>query len=174
MSIIEKAKEIRLVIFDVDGVLTTGALYYGVNGTELKKFHVHDGLGLKTLQKVGIPVAIITARQSDIVTRRMQELEIKHVYQNQADKISAYEDIKQKLNLSDEQIAYVGDDLPDLPLLRRVGLAITVANAPKIMQQYAHWTTTLKGGKGAVREVCDFIIQAQGLYSMMIESYLQR
>jgi 3-deoxy-D-manno-octulosonate 8-phosphate phosphatase (KDO 8-P phosphatase) len=145
-----------------------------VDGTELKKFHVHDGLGIKTLQKLGISVAIITARESGIVTRRMQELDVEHVYQNQANKVPAYEDIKQKLNLADEQIAYVGDDLPDLPLLRRAGLAITVANAPKIMQQYAHWTTCAKGGKGAAREVCDFILQAQGLYSMMIESYLQR
>jgi len=173
-SLFEKAKKIRLVIFDVDGVLTTGALFYGANGTELKEFHVHDGQGMKTLQKLGIPIAIITSRQSDIVTHRMRELGINYVYQNQVDKLPAYEEIKQKLKLSDENIAYIGDDLPDLPLLTRAGLAITVANAPSVMQQYAHWTTHSKGGEGAAREVCDFIIQAQGLYSMMIESYLHR
>lgn len=173
-SIIEKAKQIRLLIFDVDGVLTAGELPYSIHGIELKNFHVHDGQGMKSLQNVGIPIAIITAKKSEIVTRRMHDLGIQYVYQNQSDKLIAYEDLKQKLNLNDEQIAYVGDDLPDLPILRRAGLAISVANSPKIMQQYAHWTTNAKGGEGAAREVCDFIIQAQGLYPMMIESYLHR
>lgn len=174
LSLTEKAKTIRLVIFDVDGVLTTGGLYYDANGMELKKFHVHDGQGMKALQKLGIAVAVITARQSNSVTKRMQELDIQYVYQNQTDKLPAYEDLKQKLHLSDENIAYVGDDLADLPLLRRAGLAVTVANAPPIMQQHVDWTTKLKGGKGAAREICDFIIDAQGLSARMVEPYLQR
>src|SRR3990167_1161758 len=129
-SLTKKAKKIRLVIFDVDGVLSTGALFYGVNNIEFKSFNVHDGFGMRALQKAGIPIAVITARESDIVTRRMQDLEVKYVYQKQPDKVIAYDDIKQKLKLTDEQIAYVGDDLPDLPVMRRVGFAITVANAP--------------------------------------------
>jgi 3-deoxy-D-manno-octulosonate 8-phosphate phosphatase (KDO 8-P phosphatase) len=104
----------------------------------------------------------------------MQDLGIDHVYQDQVDKLPAYEELKQKLNLNDEQIAYVGDDLPDLPMLKRVGLAITVSNAPKIIQQHTHWITKAKGGKGAAREVCDFIMQAQGTYQAIIDSYLQR
>jgi len=173
-SLIEKAKHIRLVIFDVDGVLSTGALTYGPNGTETKTFHVHDGVGMKLLTKSGIAIGIITGRKSDIVTQRMQELDIEHVYQGYSDKIPAYEDLKQKLQLDDHQIAYVGDDLPDLPLLRRVGLGITVPNAPKIMHKHAAWTTTMKGGKGAAREVCEFIMTAQGSFNAALQAFLER
>jgi 3-deoxy-D-manno-octulosonate 8-phosphate phosphatase (KDO 8-P phosphatase) len=173
-SILKKAKLIRLAIFDVDGVMTAGALHYGTQGIESKHFHVHDGQGMKLLQKSGIPIGIITTCQSDIVRRRMHDLGIEHVYQGQVDKLPAYENIKQKLNLEDQQIAYVGDDLPDLPILSRVGLAITVRNAPKIMHQYAHWVTKKKGGKGAVREVCELLMQAQDTYQSIINSYLQR
>jgi 3-deoxy-D-manno-octulosonate 8-phosphate phosphatase (KDO 8-P phosphatase) len=173
-SVIHKAKQIRLAIFDVDGVMTAGALHYGSNGIESKYFHVHDGQGLKILKKSGVNIGIITTCKSDTVKRRMQDLGIEHVYQGQVDKLPAYNDIKQKLNLTDEQIAYVGDDLPDLAILSRVGLAITVKNAPKIMQQYTHWVTTKKGGKGAVREVCELIMQAQGTYQTIVDSYLQR
>lgn len=173
-EIIAKAKKIRLAIFDVDGVLTNGMLYYAPDGTELKKFHVHDGQGLKLLQKTGVSIAIITSRQSTVVTKRMQDLGITHVYQNQKDKVPAYEEIKQKLKVTDDEIAYVGDDLPDLPLIRRVGLGITVANAPDIMQKHAHWVTQAEGGQGAAREVCDFIMQAQGHYQQIINTYLER
>lgn len=173
-SIIEKAKLVRLAIFDVDGVMTAGTLHYGSQGIESKHFHVHDGQGMKLLQKSGIPIGIITTCQSDIVKRRMRDLGIEHIYQGQIDKLPAYEDIKQKLHLTDEQIAYVGDDLPDLAILSRVGLAITVNNAPKIMHQYVHWVTKKKGGKGAVREVCELLMQAQGTYQTIINSYLKR
>jgi 3-deoxy-D-manno-octulosonate 8-phosphate phosphatase (KDO 8-P phosphatase) len=172
--ILEKAKQIRLALFDVDGVMTAGALYYGSQGIESKHFHVHDGQGMKLLQKSGVMIGIITTCQSDIVKRRMHDLGIEHVYQGQVDKLPAYEDIKQKLNLQDQHIAYVGDDLPDLPILDRVGLAITVCNAPKVMHQYVHWVTKKKGGKGAVREVCELIMQAQNTYQSIIHSYLQR
>lgn len=174
MSLIEQAKLIRLVIFDVDGVLTSGNLPYSTKGIEYKNFHVHDGQGMKFLQQAGVPIALITVCQTDIIKRRAQDLGIQYLYQEHADKLLAYEDLKKKLNLTDEQIAYVGDDLPDLPLLRRAGLAITVVNAPKIMRQYVHWTTNAKGGKGAVREVCDFILEAQNLYQGVIESFLQK
>jgi len=173
-SFIAKAKPIRLVIFDVDGVLTAGILSYGINGIERKNFHVHDGQGMKLLLKSGVHIGIITTCHSDIIQRRMQDLGIQHVYRGITDKLPAYEDLKQKLQLTDQQIAYVGDDLPDLPMLNRVGFAITVANAPAIIQQHAHWTTKAKGGKGAAREVCDFIMHAQGTYQSIIDSYLQR
>lgn len=170
----ERAKNIKLVIFDVDGVLTAGVLSYGHDGIEVKHFHVHDGQGIKLLIKSGVDIGVITTCQSSIIKRRIQDLGIHHLYQGQTDKLPAYEDLKQKLKLSDEQIAYVGDDLPDLPMLKRVGLAVTVPNAPKIIQQHTHWITKAKGGKGAAREVCDFIMQAQGTYQTIIDSYLQR
>lgn len=173
-TLIEKAKKIRLVTFDVDGVLTAGGMSYGQSGIESKHFHVHDGQGMRHLRQTGVEVAIITACKSPIIKRRMEDLGIIHIYQEQTNKREAYEDLKQKLHLTDQQIAYAGDDLPDLPILSQVGLAITVANAPKIMQQYVHWTTKSKGGKGAAREICDFIMQAQGTYQTIIDSYLLR
>ena len=173
-TLIDKAKKIRLAASDVDGVLTAGGMPYGSGGIEAKHFHVHDGQGMRHLLQTGVEVAIITACSSPIIKRRMEDLGIKHVYQAQLDKLAAYEELKQKLGLKDEEIAYTGDDLPDLPILSRVGLAITVANAPKIMQQYVHWTTQNKGGKGAAREVCDFIMHAQGTYQTIIDSYLTR
>jgi 3-deoxy-D-manno-octulosonate 8-phosphate phosphatase (KDO 8-P phosphatase) len=173
-NLTERAKNIRLVIFDVDGVLTAGILSYDHEGIESKHFHVRDGQGMKLLKKSGVDIAIITTCRSPIVKRRMQDLDIEHTYQGQVDKLPAYEDVKNKLHLQDEQIAYVGDDLPDLPMFRRVGLAITVANAPKVLQDHAHWVTKMEGGKGAAREVCDFIMDAQGTYQTIIDSYLQR
>jgi 3-deoxy-D-manno-octulosonate 8-phosphate phosphatase (KDO 8-P phosphatase) len=173
-NILEKAAKVRLVIFDVDGVLTTGSLNYRPDGTESKTFHVHDGMGLKMLLKSGVDIGIITARQSEVVAKRMSDLGIQHVYQGCDDKVIAYENLKEKLKIRDNQIAYVGDDLPDLPLMRRVGLAITVPNAPTIMQEYATMVTKTKGGHGAAREVCEMILQAQGTYGAAIQSYLDR
>ncbi|MES2216781.1 MAG: HAD hydrolase family protein [Pseudomonadota bacterium] len=173
-NILNKAAKIRLVIFDVDGVLTTGSLIYRPNGSESKTFHVHDGVGLRMLLKSGVQVGIITARTSDVVTKRMQDLEIQHVYQGCTDKVIAYENLKEKLNVLDEHIAYVGDDLPDLPLLRRVGLGITVANAPPIMHEHAALVTKAGGGQGAAREVCEMIMRAQGSYDAAIQTYLDR
>lgn len=171
---IKKAREIRLVISDVDGVLTTGVLLYSSNGTEIKDFHVQDGMGIKMLQQTGVQVAIITARKSEALIQRMSDLKVEHVYQGQADKVRAYEELKQNLNLTDKEIAYIGDDLPDLPLLRRVGFSVTVPNAPKIMKKHANWITKTPGGKGAVRELCELIMKAQGTYQAVIDSYLQR
>lgn len=173
-SLIEKAKPIRLVIFDVDGVLTQGVLSYDKNGIERKNFHVHDGQGMKLLRNSGVEIAIITTCRSETVARRMQDLGITHVFQGASDKLPVYETLKQNLNLQDQQIAYVGDDLPDLPMLKRTGFAITVASAPLIIKEHAHWITNAKGGKGAAREVCDFIMQAQGTYQSMIDTFLNR
>lgn len=173
-KILTKAARIKLAIFDVDGVLTTGSLIYRGNGKEAKTFHVHDGLGLRLLLKNGIEIGIITGRDSDVVRKRMEDLEITHVYQGCEDKIAAYEDLKQKLRLSDEEIAYIGDDLPDLPLIRRVGLGITVPNAPAIMQEHAAHTTKARGGHGAAREVCELILRSQNKYAAVIQSFLDR
>ncbi|OGT53351.1 MAG: hypothetical protein A3E84_01945 [Gammaproteobacteria bacterium RIFCSPHIGHO2_12_FULL_42_13] len=172
--VIDKAKHIKLAIFDVDGVLTTGEVLYGAKGGEYKAFHIHDGFGIRLLQKVGIQIAIITAKESASVASRVLDLGIQHFYQGQENKVPAYEDIKQKLQLSDQQISYMGDDFPDIPLLRRAGLAITVPNAPDVMRQYTDYVTTHKSGKGAVREICDLILKAQDLYMPMLNSYLNQ
>ncbi len=171
-NLVAQAKKIKLVIFDVDGVLTNGVLVYNKDGHELKEFHVHDGQGIKLLLQARIEVAIITTCRSTIVAKRMHDLGIQHVYQNQTDKLMAYEDLKKKLNLTDEQILYVGDDFPDLPVMARVGLSITVANAPAIMQKHAMATTIAKGGKGAAREICDFVLESQNLYQSLLKPYL--
>lgn len=173
-KLIDKAKSIRLVIFDVDGVLTTGKLTYTAKGIEHKDFHVHDGQGIKLLLKTGVDVAIITTCKSETIGRRMQDLGIPHVYQGQVEKLPAYEELKQKLKLTDAQIAYIGDDLPDLPILCRVGLAVTVPNAPRVLHEHASWVTKRKGGKGAARELCEFIMDAQNTYQSIVDSYLQK
>lgn len=173
-EITAKAKKIKLLILDVDGVLTTGALYYGSQGFEMKGFHIHDGLGIKLLQKTGVTVAIISGKRSEAVERRVDELQIKHVYLGHENKIPCYEELRKKLNVEDHEIAYMGDDLPDLPLLKRVGLAITVPITPKIIAQSVDFITEKKGGKGAVREVCEFIMQAQDTYESVVQSYLTK
>lgn len=161
-EITERAARIRLAVFDVDGVLTDGRLWYADDGRELKSFHVRDGLGLKRLLANGVEVAIITARLSPIVTERTAELGIAHVYQGQDDKLACFERLLQALELEPGQVAYTGDDLPDLAPMQRAGLAITVADAHASIRSHAHWTTGLPGGCGAVREVCDLILAAQG------------
>lgn len=172
-QLLEKAKVVRLLILDVDGVLTSGNLVYTKEAIHYKAFYVHDGLGIKLLQKTGVDVGIITTCKSDIIMRRAQDLGIQHIYQGFENKLTPYQELKQKLALSDHEIAYVGDDLPDLPVIRRVGLGMTVANAPLILHQQAAYVSKASGGKGAVREICEFIMQAQGTYSGIIESYLQ-
>lgn len=168
----DKAKQIKLLILDVDGVLTSGIIYYGSNEIEMKGFHLHDGLGIKLLQRSGIPVAIISGKNSEPVARRIQELNIQHAYLGYEEKLPAYEDLKQKLGIKDEHIAYIGDDLPDLPLLRRVGFPVTVSEAPAILKQHADYITKNPAGKGAVREVCELILDAQGKLQSVIQSYL--
>ncbi len=162
MDIKERAARIRLAVFDVDGVLTDGRLYYGAGGEELKVFHVHDGQGLKRLQAAGITLAIISGRDSAAVTRRMQDLGIEHVFQGDEQKLPIFERLLKRLDIAAEHCACVGDDLPDLPLLQRAGLAVAVANAQPVIKQAAHHVTTARGGRGAAREVCDLILAAQG------------
>ncbi|HEX4045982.1 MAG TPA: HAD hydrolase family protein [Gammaproteobacteria bacterium] len=174
MPITKKAKLIRLLILDIDGVLTSGTLFYGANGIELNGFHIHDGVGIQLLQKCGIAVAVISGKKSESAVRRMQDLRIPHVYLGQDDKLPAYEELKQKLQLVDEQIAYIGDDLPDLPILQRVGLAVTVPQAPLALRERVDLITKNNGGNGAVREICELIMTAQDHYETMLQSYLDQ
>jgi 3-deoxy-D-manno-octulosonate 8-phosphate phosphatase (KDO 8-P phosphatase) len=162
VDILARAARIRLALFDVDGVLTDGRLLYSDDGRELKAFHVHDGLGLKRLIANGIEVGIITSRLSHMVTERTAELGIAHVYQGQADKLACYRELLHALKLEPEQTSYCGDDLPDLRVMLQAGLAIAVANAHPLVVERAHWRTRLRGGDGAVREVCDLLLAAQG------------
>lgn len=171
-DILEKAAQIKLVIFDVDGVLTNGGLFFGDDGQEYKAFYSRDGLGMKLLQATGIEIGIITARESPLVTHRMNNLAIEHLYQGRLNKMSAYDELIDKLSLSDEQTAYVGDDVVDLPVMKRVGLAIAVADAHPFVKQHAHWTTGHGGGCGAARDVCELIMQAQGTLESQLNSFL--
>jgi 3-deoxy-D-manno-octulosonate 8-phosphate phosphatase (KDO 8-P phosphatase) len=158
----ERAARIRLAVFDVDGVLTDGKLWYTADGHELKAFHAHDGLGLKRLLAKGIEVAVITARLSHVVTERMAELGVAHVYQDQKDKRACLIRLRNALRLAPGQVAYTGDDLPDLAPMQDAGLSIAVANAHPWVRERAHWRTRLGGGCGAAREVCDLILASQG------------
>ncbi len=168
----QRAAAIQLVIFDVDGVLTDGRLFVGDDGQEYKAFHSRDGLGMTMLQRSGIPIAIITARESNVVRVRMESLGIRHVYQGQQQKWPACERLLQELQLTAEAVAYVGDDLIDLPIMTRVGLPIAVADAHPLVKAHARWITTERGGSGAAREVCELIMHAQGRYQPLIEGYL--
>ena len=158
----ELAAGIELVVFDVDGVFTDGRLWYGAEGENLKVFHVHDGQGVKRLIKAGVQVAVISGRESAAVARRMRDLGIAHVFQGDEDKLPIFERLLQRLNLNPKHAACVGDDLPDLPLMQRVGLAVTVPNAHPAVLDKAQFVTRARGGEGAVREVCDLILEARG------------
>jgi len=170
-EIMEKAARIRLVIFDVDGVLTDGSLYIGDDGQEYKAFYSKDGLGMKMLQKSGVQIGIITARSSQVVRLRMESLGIQHVYQGREDKLPAFEELQAKLKLDLSEIAYVGDDVVDLPIMRRVGLALTVQDAHHEAVRQAHWQTALPGGRGAAREICELLLTAQGNMHAALERY---
>ncbi len=171
-DIVSRAAQIRLVIFDVDGVLTDGSLFLGDDGQEYKAFHSRDGHGMKMLQRSGVEIAIITGRTSQVVALRMASLGIEHVYQGQEDKLAAFDHLLAKLGLSPGQTAYVGDDVVDLPVMRRAGLAIAVADSHSMILRHCHWRTTRPGGRGAAREVCELIMDAQGKLQPQLQSYL--
>jgi len=157
----EKARQIKLLICDVDGVFSDGRIYLGNDGEELKAFHTRDGYGIKALRQAGIEVAIITGRRSAIVEKRMQALTVQHIFQGQEDKIPAYQQLKQQLALRDEQIAYIGDDLSDWAVMQHVGLSVAVADAHPLLRHHASIITSLPGGFGAVRELCDLLLLSQ-------------
>ena len=171
-EVVRRARAVRLLLLDVDGVLTDGGLRYDDGGGEAKTFHVHDGHGLKLLQGQGIPVGIVTSRQSPLVQRRARELGLAHLRQGCADKRTALEALLAETGLAADAVAYVGDDVIDLPAMRRVGLAIAVADAHPELRARAHWTTGRPGGRGAVREVCDLLLAAQGRLDAALAPYL--
>ena len=166
------AKELKLLVLDVDGVLTDGRLYFGNSGEELKAFNIHDGLGIKLLQDNGVSVAIITGRQSELVKRRAENLGIRHVIQGREDKLIALDELRDRLKLDYARIAYMGDDLPDLPAIRQAALGMTVANANAFVAKHADWQSSACGGEGAVREACEMILHAQGKLTAALEKYL--
>lgn len=170
----EKAKKLKLLILDVDGVLTDGRLFFDAEGNEYKSFHARDGHGIKLLRQTGVEVAVISGRKSSSVALRMKNLGIEHVYQGHEHKIAAFNELLEKTGVTPEQAAHVGDDLLDLPIMIRVGLAIAVNDANFAVKQHADWCTALPGGLGAVREVCDFIMQAQGRFDEVLSAYLTR
>ena len=157
-----RSKKVKLLICDIDGVFSDGLIYLGNQGEELKAFNTKDGFGIKALINSGFDVAVITGRHSKIVQQRMTSLSIQHIYQGQENKLVAYEELKNKLALSDEQIAYIGDDGPDLPVMEHVGFAVAVNDAHPLIKRMSHYTTMMSGGFGAVRELTDLLMLENG------------
>ncbi|RJG02336.1 KdsC family phosphatase [Noviherbaspirillum sedimenti] len=168
----ERAARVRLMIFDVDGILTDGSLHYGPEGEVIKTFNVLDGHGIKLLQQSGVATAIISARQSALVARRASDLGIVHVHQGVHDKRAAFEQLLDKTGITPEACGFIGDDVIDLPILLRVGFAASVPNGHPEVQSRVHYLTRAAGGAGAARELCDFILRAQGNYQAALAPYL--
>lgn len=168
---VRRAAAVRLLILDVDGVLTDGSLTYGADGEVTKTFNVLDGLGIELLQKTGVLVAIISARKSPVVVRRAADLKIPHVYQGTHDKRIAFAEVLALTGLTAEQCGYIGDDVIDLPLLTKVGFAVAVPSGHPDVQHRVHYVTRAAGGRGAVREVCDMVMRAQGTYDQALAPY---
>ncbi|MGP8290502.1 KdsC family phosphatase [Vreelandella zhanjiangensis] len=171
-ALLDRLRHVRLLALDVDGVLTDGRLYFQTDGVEIKAFHTQDGHGLKLLKRVGIHVALITGRDSPMVSLRASALGIAHVHQGCEDKLTTLKGLCQQLNLDLSQVAYCGDDLPDLAPIKRSGIGITVPNAPDYMHTHADWITDRLGGHGAVREICDTLLEAQGHWDAVLDTYL--
>jgi len=168
-----RAARIKLVLFDVDGVLTDGRLILGDDGQEYKAFHSQDGHGMKMLQRSGVATGIITGRTSRVVEHRVKNLNVAHVFQGVEDKLPVYDRLLRQLDLYPEESAFVGDDIVDLPIMLKAGLAIAPANAHALVKQHAHWVTPSGGGQGAAREVCELILFAQGNYDRAMLPYLE-
>jgi len=162
MTFEDQLRKIRLIIFDVDGVLTDGSLYLDDEGREYKAFHSRDGLGMKMLLAKGIILAIVTGRKSRLVEKRARDLGITEVYQGIKDKLAVFKTLKEKFHLGDDETACVGDDIPELEIFQRAGIAFTVSDAHERMKEEADYVTRLPGGRGAVREITDLIMKAHG------------
>ncbi len=154
-------RAIRLLLLDVDGVMTDGGIYFSERGDEIKKFDIHDGYGIARLRRLGVQIGILTGRTSRLLLRRAQELGITEVYQNVEDKLDTYEHLKRKLNITDAEVAYIGDDEPDIPVMRKVGFAACPSNAMAIVRKEVDFICKNKGGEGAVREVADLILASR-------------
>ena len=171
-DILARAARIKLLIFDVDGVLTDGGLFMDKDGHEYKQFNSRDGHGMKMLQETGVQIAIITGRSSTAVEHRMNGLGVKHLYQGQHDKRVAFQKLLQELQLAADEVGYVGDDIVDLPVMRQVGLAVAVQDAHHAVKKHAHWQTPNAGGRGAARDVCELIMEAQGTLAGELAKYM--
>lgn len=171
MSITPLAAAVKLLILDVDGVLTNGELFF-FEGGEYKAFHARDGLGIALLVRAGIELAIISGNQSEAVERRFKKFGIQHVYQGVTDKAVVYHSIKETLNITDSEVAYMGDDLIDLPVMSQVALPTAVADADDFVKQHALWISQYNGGQGAVRELCELILAAKGQLEHIQQEFL--
>ncbi|WP_120996867.1 HAD family hydrolase [Stutzerimonas urumqiensis] len=172
LQLLQRARDIRLAVFDVDGVLTDGRLYFLTDGSEFKTFNTLDGHGIKMLIASGVQTAIISGRSTPVVERRARNLGVHHLYQGREDKLVVLDQILSETGFAREQVAYLGDDLPDLPVMRRVGLGMAVANAAPFVRSHAHGVTQARGGEGAAREFCELIMQAQGTLEAALAAYL--
>ncbi|HQR50334.1 MAG TPA: HAD-IIIA family hydrolase [Methylophilaceae bacterium] len=173
LDAIERAKRVRLVVFDVDGVMTDGSLYLCDDGQEYKAFNSQDGLGMKLLKASGVDMAIITGRTSNVVVKRAENTGVAHFFQGVEDKLEAFEQLARELGLDHAECAFMGDDVVDLPPMRRCGFAITVPAAPGLVKAHAHYVTSREGGRGAVRDVVEFIMRAQGTFDAQMAQYLK-
>lgn len=170
-ALMEKLKRIQLLLLDVDGVLTDGSIFYKDDGREIKVFNARDGFGIKLVIQAGITVGIVTGRSSAALRHRCENLGIQYLYDGVENKAGMLDKIATQTGIDAEQAAFVGDDLPDLPLMRRTGLSIAVADAHEIVRQKADWTTRAPGGSGAVREVCEALLKAKGLWDQIVGRY---
>lgn len=168
-----RARRVRLVIFDVDGVLTDGRLWYGPGGEELKAFHAFDGHGVHLLRLAGLDTAILSGRESQAVEERARELGIKHVVQGARDKLAAFQQMMRRLKVKPATVAYMGDDVVDLPVLARCGFACAPHEAPEDVRRRVHYIASAPAGHGAAREVCEFILEAQGKLAKVMQRYLK-
>ena len=168
----ERAEKVKLLVLDVDGVLTDGKLYFADTGQEMKAFSTLDGHGIKLLRSTGVEVGIITGRKSQLVEKRAADLGIQLLYQGREDKFVALQEMLSVFPCAPEEIAYVGDDHPDLLVMTKVGLGVASANAHDDVVKYSHYQTSKKGGEGAVREVCDLIMRAQANYERVLAKYI--
>ena len=171
-DLLQRARAVKLAIFDVDGVLTDGRLYFLEDGSEFKTFNTLDGHGIKMLINSGVQTAIISGRKTPVVERRANNLGIQHLFQSREDKLEALDELVAQLGLERHQVAYLGDDLPDLPAIRRVGLGMAVASADPFVREHAHGVTRARGGEGAAREFCELILRAQGHLQAAQSAYL--
>lgn len=172
-DVYERACKIKLIVFDVDGVMTDGRLIIGDDGQEYKAFNSQDGLGMKLLKASGVEMAIITGRTSHVVAKRAESTGIGYFYQGVEDKLEAFLDLAKKAGLSHDQCAFMGDDVVDLPPMRRCGLALTVPAAPALVKQYAHYVSAREAGHGAVRDACEMIMRVQGTLDAQMAQYLR-
>jgi 3-deoxy-D-manno-octulosonate 8-phosphate phosphatase (KDO 8-P phosphatase) len=172
-EVLARASSIKLLIFDVDGVMTDGGLTIGDDGQEYKTFNTQDGLGMKLLKASGVQMAIITGRTSNVVKQRSESTGVAHFYQGVDDKLVAFNDLIAKLNIAPQHAAFMGDDIVDMPPMLRCGLALTVPAAPELVKSRAHYVTVKEGGRGAVREVCELIMQAQGTLEAQLAPYFK-